>query len=40
MVIFVEFKNVFDFKMCFEFVLLKKEIRSIFENIFSYFNDV
>lgn len=40
MVIFVEFNNFFDFEMCFELGLLKKEVRIIFESIFSYFNDV
>lgn len=39
-VIFVEFKNVFDFKTCLESASLKKETRSTFENIFSHFNDV
>lgn len=39
-VIFVELKNVFDFKTCLESASLKKEARSTFENIFSHFNDV
>lgn len=39
-VIFVEFKNVFDFKTCLESASLKKEARGTFENIFSHFNDV
>lgn len=39
-VIFVEFKNAFDFKTCLESASLKKETRSTFENIFSHFNDV
>lgn len=39
-VIFVEFKNAFDFKTCLESASLKKEARRTFENIFSHFNDV
>lgn len=39
-VIFVEFKNVFDFTTCLESASLKKEAKSTFENIFSHFNDV
>lgn len=40
MVIFVEFKNMFDFKTCLDSVSLRKETRNAFENIFSHFNDV